>query len=69
MLSLSLDSEIPIPPDVESLLPLATAAFLYLDDEPTAAEYYMSLYREESAILRRYATRAIDTAYRHNGWA
>ena len=63
------DSEIPLPSDVEPLLPIATAAFLWLDDEPDRAEYYMSLYREESAILRRYAARAIDTAYKHNGWA
>ena len=63
------DSEIPLPSDVEPLLPIATAAFLWLDDEPERAEYYMSLYREESAILRRYAARAIDTAYTHNGWA
>ena len=64
-----LDSEIPLPSDVEPLLPIATAAFLWLDDESERAEYYMSLYREESAMLRRYAARAIDTAYRHNRWA
>ena len=51
------------------MLPLLTAAFMWLDDDAGKAQYYMSLYRDLVANVRRYSTNKIDTAYRVNGWA
>ena len=51
------------------MLPLLTASFLWLDDDAAKAQYYMSLYRDLVANVRRYSTNKIDTAYRANGWA
>ena len=51
------------------LLPLLTASFLWLDDDASKAQYYMSLYRDLVANLKRYSTNKIDTVYRVNGWA
>lgn len=51
------------------LLPLLTASFMWLDDDTQKAQYYMSLYRDSMANIRRYSINHIDTAYRVNGWA
>ncbi len=63
-------SEQPITPETEAvdihpaahaLLPLLSAAYLWLEDEPEKAQYYMSLYREGAARLHaqvREGTRA-----------
>lgn len=63
------DSEIDISSECEPLLPLLTASFMWLDDDAAKAQYYMSLYRDLVANLRRYSTNKIDTAYSVNGWA
>ncbi len=60
---------IDIPEDTRPLLPLLTAAFMWLDDDPSKAQYYMNLYREYMAGIRRYSSTNIDTEYRVNGWA
>ncbi len=66
---LSPDSEIKLPRELEPLLPLLTASFMWLDDDSDRAEYYMSLYREGIAGVLRYHTREITTDYITNGWA
>lgn len=49
-------------PAVLSLLPLLTAAYLWLDEEPAKAQYYMGLYRSgmrslrESDLARQYGS-------------
>lgn len=40
------DEIIDIPSELEGLLPLLTAAFMWLDDDEEKAQYYMQLYRE-----------------------
>lgn len=51
------------------MLPLLTAAFMWLDDDAGKAQYYMSLYRDLVANTKRYSSNKIDTVYRVNGWA
>lgn len=63
------DKEIDVPPDTVAMLPLATAAYAWLDDDPEKAQYYMSLYRELMADTRRYSSRAAGEKYQTNGWA
>lgn len=63
------DEEIDIPPDTLAALPLLTAAFTWLDDDPDKAQYYMALYREIMADLRRYSARTAGAKYETDGWA
>ena len=63
------NSPIDISSECEPMLPLLTAAFMWLDDDAAKAQYYMSLYRDMIANVRRYSTNKIDTEYRVNGWA
>lgn len=51
------------------LLPLLTASFTWLDDDAQKAQYYMSLYRDSIANIKRFSTIQLDTGYRVNGWA
>ncbi len=64
------DREIDIPKRCEGMLPLLTAAYLWLDDDPEKAEYYMALYREESERTRRFMPMSISASYGDvTGWA
>ena len=63
------DSNIEISKECEPMLPLLTASFMWLDDDAAKAQYYMSLYRDLIANVKRYSTNKIDTVYRVNGWA
>lgn len=63
------DDPIEITEECTPLLPLLTASFMWLDDDAAKAQYYMSLYRDIMANLKRYSTNKIDTVYRVNGWA
>ena len=62
-------SPIDISNECEPLLPLLTASFMWLDDDAAKAQYYMSLYRDLIANVRRFSTNKIDTQYSVNGWA
>lgn len=64
------DEEIDIPKSAENLLPLLVASFLWLDDDPDKAQYYMQLYREEMTRLKRYIPSDIGGSYQDvTGWA
>lgn len=63
------DSEIDISKECEPMLPLLTASFMWLDDDAAKAQYYMSLYRDLMANVKRFSTNKIDTQYSVNGWA
>ncbi len=60
---------IDVSPECEPLLPLLTASFMWLDDDAAKAQYYMSLYRDAIANIRRYSSVSMDTKYHVNGWA
>ena len=63
------DKEIDLPSDCEELLPLLTASFMWLDDDAEKAQYYMALYKDALATVKRYLNSGIDAVYRTNGWA
>lgn len=47
------DNEIPLPAEQHDLVPLLTAMYLWMDDEPTKAQYYKALYDEQVSVLMR----------------
>lgn len=63
------DEIIDVPAEVEELLPLLVAAYLWLDDAPERAQYYMALYREGIAGINRFSARKLSAEYATNGWA
>lgn len=66
----SSDEEIAMPHGCEHLLPLLTAAFVWLDDDAEKAQYYMSLYKEAMAAVKYYERPLVDNSYRTtDGWA
>ena len=65
----SYGSDIDVSDESAPLLPILTASFLWLDDDAGKAQYYMSIYRDLIANIKRYSTRKIDTVYGVNGWA
>ena len=62
--------EIDVPHETSHLLPLLTAAYLWLEDSPEMSDYYMSLYKSEMNFIRRYCTGRNSSTY-HDvvGWA
>lgn len=46
------EGELEIPRECLSLFPLLVCGYLWLDDEPDRAQYYMALYREGRNLLR-----------------
>ena len=63
------NSLIDVSTECAPMLPLLTASFLWLDDDAGKAQYYMSLYRDLVANVKRYSNNKIDSAYNANGWA
>lgn len=55
--------------ECEPMLALLTASFAWLDEDAAKAQYYMSLYRDMMANVRRYSTNKVDAKYSVNGWA
>ena len=63
------DKELDIPKELESLVPLLAAAYVWLDDDSDKAQYYMSLYRDGMSAVKLYTRRAIDTKLEDvTGW-
>ncbi|GEM_PF-3459549 len=59
-----------IDPTLSHLLPLLVAAYLWLDDDPTRADYYMRLYRDGMSRLSLGVSEAPRAEYRDClGWA
>lgn len=68
--SSDLSQEIDIPRSFEHLLPILTASYLWLDDDPEKAEYYATIYKSEAARLTVTSHKSIDSAYSDvTGWA
>ena len=64
------DRELDIPKELESLVPLLAAAYVWLDDDADKAQYYMSLYRDGMSAVKLYTRRAVDTGFENaTGWA
>ena len=59
-----------VPSVAEHLLPLLTAAYMWLDDSPDKAEYYMELYRIEKAGIKKSIPNSVGEKYADvTGWA
>ena len=55
--------------DLCALLPLLIASFIWADDEPEKAQYYLSVYRERAADLERRITSVAPVAIKNiYGW-
>ena len=64
------DAELDIDPECSHLLALLTAAYVWLDDDPDKAQYYMSLYRDGMAAVKLYGGMRTSTEYHDvTGWA
>ncbi len=64
------EEEIYTPPGSSQLLPLLTAAYVWLDDDAEKSQYYMSLYRDGMAALNVYSRASVSGAYKNvTGWA
>ena len=62
-------TEIDLDPELCSLLPILMASYLWLEDEPSMAQYYLALYRERAAdIERRGDDLSSVTVKSTNGW-
>ena len=61
---------IDIPRIFEPLLPILTAAYLWLDDDEEKAGYYMNLYKEEVSRIKRSVGKSYNMPYIDTtGWA
>jgi hypothetical protein len=55
--------------ELSYLMPNLVAAYIWAEDEPTLAEYYLSLYRERANEIRALAVNASPAIYKNvNGW-
>ncbi len=63
------DEELDISEELTHLVPLLSAAYLSLEDEPERSAYYLSLYKNGLAALIAYDTESLDTRYNDRlGW-
>ena len=52
-----------------TLLPILIASYVWVEDEPSMAEYYLSLYRERAMDIERRIRNATPVAIKNaNGW-
>ena len=64
------DGEIDVSEEMAPLYPLLVASYLWLEDYPEKSQYYMSLYRDGLAVIKRYNSRSVEPEYRDvTGWA
>lgn len=67
--SLNDDTVIDLAEDLCALVPLLVAAYIFIDDEPEKAQYYLSLYREMAIDIERRKYNATPaTIVNVNGW-
>lgn len=63
------EKEVDLDEELSSLMPILVAGYVWCDDEPTKAEYYMNLYRERVAdIESRTTSNKSVTIKSVNGW-
>lgn len=55
--------DIDIPAECAHLLPLLVASYIWLDDDGDKARYYMQLYKEAMALIKRYEPLSIDSGF------
>lgn len=57
------DAELEIPSELEHLVALVTASYVWLDDDAEKAQYYMSLYRDGMSGVKLYTRKNVDTKF------
>lgn len=63
------DTVIDLDEELCALLPLLTAAYVWAEDEPEKAEYYLSIYRERAAEIEYRTRNATPVRFNSvNGW-
>lgn len=63
------DTVIDLDEELCTLLPLLIASFVWLEDEPSMASYYLSLYRERAVEIERRIKKLAPVTYRiSDGW-
>jgi hypothetical protein len=62
------ESLIDLDEELCALLPLNIAAYVWADDEPEKAEYYLGLYRERRAEIESKDRSYHPVKYVTNGW-
>ena len=65
---LSDDTEIELDDELCTLLPLLMASYLWLDDEPTKAQYYLTLYTARANEIEYKTKQLKPLNYNTNGW-
>lgn len=66
----NLDEELDVLPECEHLLSLLVASYVWLDDDGDRAQYYMSLYKDGLARIKRYNNFSLGDTYQDVlGWA
>lgn len=63
------EGEIDLPVDCAHLLPLITAAYVWLDDDAEKSQYYMALYQSGMGAVLRAERLDSKIGYSTNGWA
>ena len=63
------EAEIDLDDDLVSLMPLLVASYLWLDEEPEKAQYYLTLYREGVNLIKNDIRDMSPTTITTNGWA
>lgn len=63
------EAEIDLDDDLVSLMPLLVASYLWLDEEPEKAQYYLSLYREGISSIKSDIRDMSPVTITTNGWA
>lgn len=63
------EERLDLPPECEELLPLLVASYVWLEDSPEKAQYYLSLYKDGIATLRSLISRKGVGEYLTDGWA
>lgn len=63
------DEVIDLDPELCTLLPILIASYVWVEDEPDMAEYYLNLYRERAIDIERRQRNASPVIMRNkNGW-
>ena len=63
------DADIDIAPEYEDLLPLCMAYYVWLEDEPNKAAFFLARFNEMAALARQtYKRSGSNTVISYNGW-
>lgn len=63
------DSDIDIAPEYEDLIPLCMAYYVWLEDEPDKAKFFLQRFNEAASLARQAHRRpGSDTVVSYNGW-